>query len=239
MEAAPGKFATLQLTADGRAALRERISITLTKPTEVVTKTTTRAGEIRCDEALFDRLRSVRRTLADERNVPAYVIFSDVALREMARAYPTTRPEFRRIPGVGEQKLKDFAEPFLAAITEYLVSNPRQTFAEAAALPVSRRLALNDSESETLRRFQHGASIDEIACARGFVRSTIATHLALAIESGAPLERERFFNPAQQEEIGAALRASGPRNLVGARDSLGGRYTIDELRIFRAFAARS
>ncbi len=239
VEMASGKFATLQLTDDGRAALRDRTSITLTKPTDVATKTTTRAGEIPCDEALFDRLRSVRRTLADERNVPAYVIFSDVALREMARTYPTTRAEFRRIPGVGEQKLKDFAEPFLGAITEYLASNPRKTFAEPAAPAVSRRLALNDSESETLRRFQAGASIDEIARARGFVRSTIATHLTLAIESGATLERERFFSPAQQEEIGAALRASGPRNLVGVRDALGGRYTIDDLRIFRAFAART
>ena len=88
-----------------------------------------RAGEIECDEALFDDLRLVRRNLADERNVPAYVIFSDVSLREMARSYPTTPAEFRRIPGVGEQKLKDFSEPFLAAITEYLASHPRQRFA--------------------------------------------------------------------------------------------------------------
>ena len=73
-----------------------------------------RAGAIECDEALFAHLRGVRRMLADERNVPAYMIFSDVALREMARTYPTTAIEFRRIPGVGEQKLKDFAEPFLS-----------------------------------------------------------------------------------------------------------------------------
>ena len=73
----------------------------------------------------------MRRTLADARNVPAYVIFSDVALREMARTYPTTPAEFRRIPGVGEQKLKDFAEPFLAAIASYLDTNPRKEFAPA------------------------------------------------------------------------------------------------------------
>ena len=81
--------------------------------------------------ALRRSARLVRRKLADERNVPAYVIFSDVSLREMARSYPTTPAEFRRIPGVGEQKLKDFAEPFLAAIAEYLQSNPRQRFARA------------------------------------------------------------------------------------------------------------
>src|SRR4029450_77987 len=87
-----------------------------------------RAGAIECDEVLFERLRGVRRKLADERNVPAYVIFSDVSLREMARNYPTTATEFRRIPGVGEQKLKDFAEAFLSEIKNYLAANPRQTF---------------------------------------------------------------------------------------------------------------
>jgi ATP-dependent DNA helicase RecQ len=55
--------------------------------------------------------------------VPAYVIFSDVSLREMARVYPTTQAEFRRIPGVGQQKLRDFAEPFTAAVRDYLASN--------------------------------------------------------------------------------------------------------------------
>ena len=90
--------------------------------------------------------------LADERNVPAYVIFSDVALREMARVYPTTPAEFRRIPGVGEQKLKDFAEPFLAAIADYLQANPRQSF-DVPTDPSRRKpnaAKVTGSEAETL-----------------------------------------------------------------------------------------
>ena len=238
IEAAPGKFATLQLTPAGLEALRQRTAITLTKPADVATKTKSRAGAIEADEKLFDELRSVRRRLADERNVPAYVIFSDVALREMARSYPTTPAEFRKIPGVGEQKLKDFAEPFLATINGYLESNPRQVF--GAAPPAARKQpGLNESEAETLRLFQSGKSIDEIARSRGFVRSTICTHLALAIESGAALSRDHFFAPEQQAEIAVAYARVGGRNLTGLRDSLGGKYSIDELRIFRAFAERS
>jgi ATP-dependent DNA helicase RecQ len=239
LEAAPGKFATLSLTSAGMAALRERTSVTLTKQPDVAEKARgTRAGTIECDEALFDRLRVVRRQLADERAVPAYVIFSDVALREMARAYPTTPVEFRRIPGVGEQKLKDFAEPFLAQIKEYLETNPRQSFA-APQLPVQRLSSLSESESETLRRFQRGESIDEIARARGFVRSTICVHLVRAVESGAGLSLDRFLTAEQQKEIEPAYRQAGPTNLVGLRDSLGGKYSIDDLRIFRAFATLS
>ena len=125
VEVAPGRFATLQVTEAGRSALRGRTPITLTKQVDKpAARVKQRAGEIKCDEALFENLRSVRRALADARNVPAYVIFSDVALREMARTYPRTPTEFRRIPGVGEQKLKDFAEPFLSAIADYLQSNP-------------------------------------------------------------------------------------------------------------------
>src|SRR5438067_1838129 len=127
--AASGRFATLELTEAGWAALRERKQITLTKPFDVETTKRPRkrrAGEIECDEALFEKLRVLRRQIADERDVPAYVIFSDVSLREMARVYPTTSAEFGRIPGVGQQKLRDFAEPFTSAIKGYLTSNPRQ-----------------------------------------------------------------------------------------------------------------
>jgi len=122
--AAPGKFATLQLTEAGLDALRERRTITLTIPFEVETgkRKKQRTGEIECDELLFEKLRLLRRTLADERGVPAYVVFSDVALRKMARAYPTTPAEFERIPGVGQQKLRDFAEPFTATIAEYVAT---------------------------------------------------------------------------------------------------------------------
>ncbi len=130
VQCAPGKFATLSLTPAGLEALRKRTSIVLTKQIEIAEKAARRKpGAIECDEVLFERLRTLRRQLADERGVPAYIIFSDVSLREMARSYPTNANEFRRVPGVGEQKLKDFAELFLSEIRSYLATNSPQTFA--------------------------------------------------------------------------------------------------------------
>jgi ATP-dependent DNA helicase RecQ len=125
VEAAPGKFATLSVTGAGMTALRKRTPITLTKPFETPAKKVRlpRAGEIECDEELFDRLRALRRRIADERDVPAYIIFSDATLREMARACPQNKDEFAQIGGVGQQKLKVFAEPFLAEIKRYLGTN--------------------------------------------------------------------------------------------------------------------
>ncbi len=140
VECAPGKFATLSLTAAGLEALRKRTPIILTKQIDIAEKSAAiRKGAIECDEALFERLRDLRRRLADERNVPAYIIFSDVSLREMARSYPTSTDEFRRIPGVGEQKLHNFAEPFLSEIRSHLDANPRRTFSEDSNRVATKR----------------------------------------------------------------------------------------------------
>ena len=241
IECAPGKFTTLALTRPGREALRQRTPIILTKQIEVVSQSRdqrARAGAIECDEALFERLRGLRRKLADERNVPAYVIFSDVSVREMARNYPTTATEFRRIPGVGEQKLKDFAEAFLSEIKNYLDANSRRTFSSGLdPLRPPRRSRLNDSQKETLRRFRSGESVNDISRARGFVQSTIYDHLEAAIKSGESLEPDRFFTAAQREEIASAFRKVADGKLADVRSLLDGKYDYAELRIFRALAA--
>jgi ATP-dependent DNA helicase RecQ len=130
---ASGQFSTLELTAEGLAALRQRKSIVLTQPitapAEREKERMPRSGEITCDEELFERLRQLRKTLADARNVPAYIIFSDVSLRQMARHYPANEEQFARINGVGEKKLKEFGASFLSEIAVHLQTHPRQMFA--------------------------------------------------------------------------------------------------------------
>ena len=244
IECAPGRFATLTLSKAGRDVLRNRTPITLTKQVEIFDARTERAAAIECDEVLFECLRTLRRRLADERGVPAYIIFSDVSLREMARNYPTTPVEFRRVPGVGEQKLKDFAQPFLDEIRNYLETNPRRSHRSTDILPVmlagvKPTRSLNDSQSETLRRFRRGETVDEIARARGFVRSTIYDHLLAAIESGKLAHSpERFFTFAQEKEIAAAFRCVPDGSLTDIAVTLGNTYDIGLLRIFRATRTR-
>ena len=70
------------------------------------------------DIALFTRLKELRLGLAREREVPAYVIFSDRSLQDMARRRPRSPAEFADVFGVGEAKLREFAEPFLQAIAQ-------------------------------------------------------------------------------------------------------------------------
>ncbi len=120
------KFSVLELTAEGRTVLNEHQPVTLTRRLApplalrgVPSTPLDRKGEIVCDEALFERLRRLRKHLADQRNVPAYIIFSDVSLRHMAKEMPCDKDAFLRIPGVGHVKLRQFSKPFLSEINAY------------------------------------------------------------------------------------------------------------------------
>lgn len=234
------KFSTLELTDEGRTALSQRKQITLTKPMAAPETKVHRAGEISCDELLFERLRQVRKTLADERAVPSYIIFSDVSLRQMARSYPATEQEFARISGVGEKKLREFGEIFLAEIAAHLESNPRQMFADEAFVAVSPapKPHLNGTIRETLKYFRAGESVEAIARNRGFTVGTIYGHLATAIEAGERIDVSQFLSHDDQREIAAAFEKFGFGNLVGVRESLGNRFDYGVLRIYRAAVQR-
>ena len=70
------------------------------------------------DEALFERLRVLRRTIAQEIGKPPYIVFSDKTLRDMCAKRPASPEEFLAVNGVGENKLNLYGERFLAAIAE-------------------------------------------------------------------------------------------------------------------------
>jgi ATP-dependent DNA helicase RecQ len=110
--------------------LRARQPITLAKQltTPKARKVVRREGDIECDEILFGRLRELRKRLADERKVPAYVIFGDATLRQLAREYPETTSAMEGIFGMGEKKRSEFGATFANAIAGFLKTNSRQNF---------------------------------------------------------------------------------------------------------------
>jgi ATP-dependent DNA helicase RecQ len=114
-------FNTVSVTATGRAALTERTPIVVRESPPAAE----RGGRKRAPSAaadgpynaeVFRALRDLRKEIADERDVPAYVVFSDAVLRAMARELPRTPAQLLKISGVGEKKLADFGSRFLEAI---------------------------------------------------------------------------------------------------------------------------
>jgi ATP-dependent DNA helicase RecQ len=235
------KFAVIEVTPEGRQALTERRRVMLTKPAATRVRTRQQAGEIPCDEILFERLRTLRRKIADERDVPAYIIFSDVTLREMANRYPADEAEFSRLSGVGRQKQAEFARPFIEEIAKFLRTNPRQIFEdsfEEAAPARPQKAKVNDTMRETLKLLHTGLNPEEIATARRMTIGTIYTHLASAIESGEPIQAGVFFSQEDQAVMKAALDKAG--GILGpAKELLGGKFDYGQLRLFRAIQQRA
>ena len=231
------KFTTVELTQQGMDALKDRRKILLTKPVVIEPAKVHRAGEIECDEMLFERLRALRRAFADERDVPAYIIFSDVALREMARNYPANEREFTRISGVGKQKLEEFSAPFLEAIADHLRNNPRQVFAESfTAVAPQPKPRVGDTIHETLKLFRAGKTVGQIAAARGLVASTIYGHLASAIEAGEKIDARNLVTTEHERLIEAAFAKvpAGSGGLGAVKELLGDKVDYGQIRIYLA-----
>jgi len=123
------RYATVDISDEGLAALRERREIRLVRPTKSERGRRKVVEDIEFDEALFERLRALRKELATARDVPAYVIFSDVTLRHLAREYPVTVTEFARTQGVGQKKVAELSGVFLEAIRAYVGQHGRRDFA--------------------------------------------------------------------------------------------------------------
>lgn len=227
-----GEFRVLELTPLAMKALKERQPILLTKLPKAEQKVMEPSGEY--DEVLFDRLRLLRKQFADERNVPAFAIFSDATLRQMARTYPTREQEFIRISGVGERKLKDFGEAFMEEIREHLTTNTRRTFIDAPAAAAPAKPKMTETVQETLRLFRLGKSVEEIAAQRELVAGTIGRHLFTAVSCGEQVDLNRLMTPAEQQQAADAFAKLGYENLTGVFELLDRKIRYEILRIYRA-----
>jgi ATP-dependent DNA helicase RecQ len=117
-----GGFGGLSISEKGEALLRGEGEFRYRKDEVKLTKKTKRADAMAAasadpqSEAMLIRLKDLRRRLAGDRGVPAYVIFSDRSLIDMAERVPTTEHEFSEVHGVGDAKLEQFGSIFLKEI---------------------------------------------------------------------------------------------------------------------------
>lgn len=115
-----GEYPTLCVAGKGKRALMDREQISLPKQNVIEKKPTKAAGvDIEYDLELFEKLRVVRKEIADKEEVPPFIIFGNKTLYEMAHHVPKNKEEFSNLFGVGEKKLEAFGEEFLKCISEY------------------------------------------------------------------------------------------------------------------------
>ena len=250
LAASGGEYPTLSVTRRGWDFLKNRETLTIARP--VARRETaardSRGGRTRdnggpYDEGLYNELSALRRQIADQRGIPAFMIFGNRTLQDMARKAPRTPAEFARVSGVGRAKLEDLGGPFLARINAYISehgmpktsggADARESGNDSSGAEPAPRV-VGQSYRETGRIISGGASLEEAAVAQGLKPNTIMGHLERLVESGIPVEWAHLLPPPERRTaIEAVFEILGDNPLRPVWDELGGEYSYDEIRLVR------
>jgi ATP-dependent DNA helicase RecQ len=240
-----GDYRLLKVTTTGRDVLRGQQTTRLLAAEKRTTKSDSKASKGRknfsegMDVGLFEALRVLRRQLAEEANVPPYVVFGDVTLQDLARRRPTTLTGFRQAHGVGEAKAKHYAEPFLAEISRYCRDQGVATdvvvaekSSEQQAIEAFRDNDKSAAKVAAAKLFREGKSIAEVAQQIGRAPSTVNDYLAEFLDEEGYLSPEPWVDGSTFEAIvAAAAQSTEPGRLKPIFDALGGQVPYDQIRI--------
>ncbi len=178
-------------------------------------------------DALLDRLKVVRKRLANAHNVPPYIIFNDNILHEMAQAKPNHRAAMLNIEGVTTHKFEQFGEDFLHEIRLF----SREQAGTGATVKGSTYLI-------THQLYEQGNSLEEIARQRNLSVSTIHTHLAWLLENGFQVHWQSFLHPVEMQTIGEAIERTDGQSAKALYDYFEGRYSYLQIKLAQALYAK-
>lgn len=148
---------------------------------------------------LFEKLRTLRKQIADAIGSPAYIVFSDATLVDMAAKKPITQSQFLEVSGVGQEKFKRFGEAFIKEIFEFVNQNK-----ESAS-----RMGKGLTQAVSYQLYQDGYSIEEIAQQRAIAQSTVISHLIKMKEDGNEIDLSVLIDTWDLNAIKDAIEEIG------------------------------
>jgi ATP-dependent DNA helicase RecQ len=192
--------------------------------------------EMDCHAPLFEKLKELRKRIAQKQEVPPFVVFSDRSLREMASTLPSSAEAMLQINGVGKHKMQQYGKDFLAAIQTYQNENPDIKPIPLIFKPKSSTRSKNNANLlETLSLLQQGHNIEEISEARGLKPGTIVSHIERLIEDGNQVEITTLVSKEHLDAILEVLRKQETLALKPVFEHFDGNITYDEIRLAKAY----
>ncbi|PIB37567.1 ATP-dependent DNA helicase RecQ [Reichenbachiella sp. 5M10] len=193
----------LRITELGKRALRGEVPVQITKPeslserSERLTPAKPKKSTQHSNE-LFDRLRSLRKKIAEEQQVPAYVVFNDATLEDMAAKRPSNEDEMLEISGVGQQKVNQYGDRFVREIIAFVKEKAEQGEKIKGATHLI-----------TFELLKEGLSPEEIAEKRKLNIVTIYSHLATLYEQGRDISIRDYLSDEEEVRITKGIEETG------------------------------
>ena len=239
-----GEYPVLQLNEKSMQVLKGEVTVMLT--TSVSTSIQPAQQQYTAQELLHKDLLSILKTtryqLAEEENVPAFQIFSDATLVELATYLPLTNTDLAKISGFGDIKLARYGNSFLDAILDYCVANELATKINSKTPKRQKKLVSHEKTTDTkmasLQLFQQGKLVTEIAASRNLSTSTIDGHLAHFVFTG-QVDIIELVPKEKMNPIINAIEKNGNLIETGAvKQLLGETYSYGEIKAVISYLRR-
>lgn len=197
---------------------------------------------LKYDENLFEILRELRANLARQNNIPPFIVFADISLKEMSTFYPIDVDRMLKISGVGENKLEKYGDAFIDAINKYVKENNIEV-PEINTITTKKKKsqAFGDDKPKKIKEdtklisynlYKEGKTIQEIAQIRELKEQTIENHLIDCMEKGMDVDIEKYIHTEFSEIILKKIEELGFERLKPLKDSLPERVSYFDIRYY-------
>ena len=174
-----------------------------------IEKVKAKSAEITYNTELFGILSAIRKKLAEELNVPPFIVFNDATLIEMCIIYPTTLDELYQISGVGKYKADNYGKYFLQEIKQFIDEHHIEKTSDVVTEIKSKKIKIPrepKSEKEptkitTYNLYMSGKTIQEIVNLRGLTQPTVEKHLIECYKDGMEIDLEKEVHTQYEKEI--------------------------------------
>ena len=186
------------------------------------------------DLTLIAMLKDLRKEMAKKYDLPAYVIFQDISLDQMATMFPVTLEELQNIQGVGVGKAKRYGKPFCDLIRTYCEENDIVRPEDMRVRTVAKKSML---KVKIIQSIDRQVALDDIANAQGLDFDELLSEVEAIVYSGTKLNIDYFLEEVMDDDhvddIYDYFRESDTDSLDAAQDELGPDYSEDEIRLVR------
>jgi ATP-dependent DNA helicase RecQ len=187
------------------------------------------------DEQLFEMLKTLRKNVAKQKNLPPFVVFQDPSLEEMATNYPITIDELKNITGVGTGKASKYGKPFIELIKKYVDENEIDRPDDMVVKSVVNKSGL---KVHIIQNIDRRISLDDMAKSKGLKLEDIIGEIESIVASGTRVDIQYYINEVideeRLEEVFDYFRTAENDTIEAAINEMGeNEYTVDEIRLIR------